>query len=104
MAYMNYDFGKNLKRLRIENELTQEQLGKQLNITKALISAYESNKRTPSIEILVKIATVFCVSIDELLGLKKFKEKEVSIDITGLDKEDVKIVKSLVNHFRRKIV
>lgn len=41
-------FGDNLKRLRQENNLTQEQLAKKLGISKSSISFYEHSKKTPS--------------------------------------------------------
>jgi len=48
--------------------MTQEQLGKKINVTKVSISGYENGTRSPDVETLQKIAEVFDVSIDYLLG------------------------------------
>lgn len=61
-------FGSRLKQLREEKNLTQEQLGKELNITKHTISKYENNVREPEYYHLIKIASFLQVSIDYLLG------------------------------------
>ena len=63
-----------------------------------LVSFYELRERTPSPEVLVKLATVFHVSSDYLLGIEKGR----SIDITGLDPEDEKAVRLIVEQLRKK--
>ena len=62
-------FGKRLKELRKLNSLTQTQLAVALGVTKATVSSYEKEERTPSPEMLVRIASVFHVSTDYLLGV-----------------------------------
>jgi transcriptional regulator with XRE-family HTH domain len=62
------DFPNRLKKLRIERNLTQEQLGNKINVTKVSISGYENGNRTPDMETLQKIADTLEVSIDYLLG------------------------------------
>lgn len=62
------DFPTRLKSLRLQHKLTQEQLGKKINVTKVSISGYENGTRTPDVETLQKIAEVFDVSVDYLLG------------------------------------
>ena len=66
------DFGKRLKELRKQAGLTQKQLASQMNISKSVISYYEQNSRTPSPEVLKKIATIFHVSADFLLSRPMF--------------------------------
>jgi transcriptional regulator with XRE-family HTH domain len=61
-------FSTRLKEIRREKKLTQEQLGKKVNVTKVSISGYESGNRTPDMETLQKIADVLEVSVDFLLG------------------------------------
>lgn len=95
---MDYDFGNRLKELRIQSGMTQKQLAEKIGITKSVISFYELRERTPSPEILVKLAAEFKVSSDYLLGIEKGK----SLDISGLDKEDEKIVKMIVDQLRKK--
>ena len=47
--------GERLKKLRISKNLTQEQLGKVLGVTKASICCYEKGTRTPTLETLLDI-------------------------------------------------
>ena len=95
---MDYDFGNRLKELRRQSGMTQKQLAEKIGITKSVVSFYELRERTPSPEILVKLATEFKVSSDFLLGIEKGK----SIDISGLDTEDERIVKLVIDLLRKK--
>nr|WP_194949949.1 helix-turn-helix transcriptional regulator [Anoxybacillus flavithermus] len=63
-----YVLGDRLKRLRLEKKLTQEELGKKINVTKVSISGYENGNRTPDTETLQKLADFFNVTTDYLLG------------------------------------
>lgn len=58
-----------IKQLRKENNLTQMELAKRLNMSDAIITMYENGKRTPSIEALVKLSQIFNCSVDYLLGI-----------------------------------
>lgn len=60
-----------LRKLRKEREMTQQQLADKLDVTKATVSAYETDAKYPSIEVLIKIAKTFEVSTDYLLGLSE---------------------------------
>ena len=95
---MEQDFGLRLKELRLRAGLTQKQLGERIGITKSVVSFYELRERTPSPEVLIKLASVFHVSSDYLLGIEKGK----SVDITGLDSEDEKVVRAVVEQLRKK--
>lgn len=61
-------FGDRLKELRDEKKLTQEDLGKIVNLSKANISKYEKNLVEANNETLTLLADYFCVSVDYLLG------------------------------------
>lgn len=62
------NLGFRIKHLRIEKELTQEELANMIGMKKPTVSLYESNSRQPDYETLMKIADVFGVTIDGLLG------------------------------------
>lgn len=66
---MDFDFGIRLKELRLQAGMTQKQLAEQLGVTKSVVSFNELRERTPSLEILIKLASVFHVSCDFLLGI-----------------------------------
>ena len=59
---------KRLKELREAYGMTQVELGKKLNVQKAAISKYEKGIVTPNGDLLSKLATIFNVTTDYLLG------------------------------------
>lgn len=61
--------GERLKYLRIEKGLGQNLLAKELKLSNASISYWETGKQEPSAEALFKLAKYFNVSADYLLGL-----------------------------------
>jgi transcriptional regulator with XRE-family HTH domain len=61
-------FGPRLRELREEANLTVEQLAEKLGVVKQTISKYENNQREPKYEYLLKLAEIFNVSVDYLLG------------------------------------
>lgn len=62
-------FGARLKELRIQKNLTQEQLAKKINLSKANVSKYESDLVEPNLETLAMISVLFDVSINYLIGV-----------------------------------
>lgn len=65
---MNNKFSKNLRTLRIDNDLKQSIIAKLLNISQGAYAKYESGQREPSFDTLLKISELFNVSIDDLLN------------------------------------
>ena len=64
-------FGKRLKELRLESGLSQRTLGEILNVCNQTVSFWEIGSREPDLDMLVRIAEYFNVSIDSLL-LEKY--------------------------------
>lgn len=58
----------NIRFFRKANNLTQEELSKQLGGSKNLVSNYENGISTPDIYTLVKLADIFDITLDELIG------------------------------------
>ena len=90
------EFGDKVKKLRTDRGLNQTVLADRLGVRKSIISAYESQMRMPSLEMLVKIALEFSVSVDWLLGLERTK----SIDVGGVTDEQVATLAGLAEEFR----
>lgn len=59
-----------LKKLRLQNGLSQEELGNKLGLGKSTISMYESGQREPSLEMLEAIADIFNVDMNTLTDSK----------------------------------
>ena len=73
---MTIFFGENLKRLRKEKELTQENLAEFLGVSFQTISKWERGETYPDITTLPIISRFFNVSIDDLLGVNKSREEK----------------------------
>ncbi len=92
------DFGNRLKTLRLRANLTQEQLANKLGLTKSVISAYETDLRLPSYDVLIHIAKIFNVTSDFLLGMEQKQE----IDLSGLTKNEIEAILNLIKAMRSK--
>jgi transcriptional regulator with XRE-family HTH domain len=68
----------NLKTLRNSRSLTQNQLSKALNITRASLGAYEESRALPNVKVLCKYSDYFNVSIDDLVKKNLEKKEEAS--------------------------
>ena len=68
----NNEFGNILKELRLERNISQRKLGEILGVVNQTISFWESGNREPDLDMLVKIANYFNVTIDYLLKNEKF--------------------------------
>ncbi len=71
------DFGNYLYQLRKENELTQRYVAYELNVSDKAVSKWEMGKSKPDIDKLKLLATLYNVSLNDLLN--KANEKKVSI-------------------------
>lgn len=67
------EFKHRLKKLRKEQNLTQVKLGEMLNYGYTAIANYESGRNQPAIADLKKIASIFDVSLDYLLGVNDIR-------------------------------
>ena len=62
-----------LKELRKNKKMTQEEVSKYLNIARSTYNGYEQNISEPTIETLSKLADLYEVSLDQLVG-REFKD------------------------------
>ena len=61
------DFGAQMKKLRTSRGLTQEQVAQKLNVSRQTISSWENNRNLPDLEMVVLIARIFNISLDNLI-------------------------------------
>lgn len=78
---MSNKIGCKIRALRKMNYLTQEQMAKKLNMTRQTLSNYELGKRIPDIFELIRIADLFQISLDEIVGRNpnNLKNKDCSL-------------------------
>lgn len=68
--------GENLKKYRLNRELTQEQLADILGVSAQAVSRWENGTTYPDITLLPTIASYFEITLDELMGMEDFKSEE----------------------------
>ncbi|MBR3681455.1 MAG: helix-turn-helix transcriptional regulator [Clostridia bacterium] len=64
---------KNISELRLQNNMTQLELGERLNYSDKTISKWERGESTPDISVLIEIAELFGVTLDELVNADSIK-------------------------------
>lgn len=72
--------GNKIRKLRTERGWTQSELAEKLSVSESAISYYETGKREPDTETLHKLATLFNVSLDYLLGRSNMRNPENDMD------------------------
>jgi len=82
---------ENIRVLRKRLSLTQDQFAQQLGIKRSLIGAYEEGRAEPKLELLQKMAEVFSISVDDLIG-KEFTAETVLPDKKFVRGKDVVVV------------
>ena len=106
---MNLDFGARIKELRMAKKIQQITLSEHLNVSKSLISAYESGAKVPSVEMLAKLAQFFQVSMDYMYGfvskgdgssISKLDYKFDYINASGLLESQRLLVVQLIEEFK----
>lgn len=105
------NFGNILKKIRQDNNLTQEELAKKIDTSRSNIANYENNKNMPSVDILDKLSKMFNVSIDYLLGKSDIRNPEEikkvpfanagGLDTKGLDEEDIKELQRQIDYIKK---
>lgn len=78
---MNLKIGAIIKKLRTDNNVTQDTLATALGVTPQAISRWEGEGGYPDIELLPMLADFFSVSTDELLGYKLSEREEALANV-----------------------
>ena len=86
-------FGKRLKALRIEHNMTQDALAKKIKLSKANVSKYEADLVEPNLNTLAIVSALFDVSIDYLIGVcDTYPDKELVDSCSDLNEDELKKV------------
>ena len=77
---MNSNFAENLRRIRKENNLSQEQLADKLGVSRQSVSKWESQQAYPEMDKVIQLCNMFNLNIDELLNkdIKEVREEKES--------------------------
>lgn len=82
-----------LRELRTEKNLLQKDLAEKLGVDRTTYSKYESGASEPNYETLLKLADIFDVSIDYLLGRDEKGKKPASDEADGLSEEELELIR-----------
>ena len=80
-------FAQRIKDLRKARMLTQVELAKQLSVTQQTIALWEAGKSSPHGDSLKKVAMLFSVPLDDLLGLDKIDVSDLKERIEKLEQK-----------------
>jgi transcriptional regulator with XRE-family HTH domain len=102
-------FGDNVKKIRVEKNISQQELADIVGIHSTHVSRYERNLAQPSVEIAKKMAEALNVTVDTLIyGQQDEKAKNNLKDadllnlftkVQLLDKQDLTAVKSMLKAY-----
>lgn len=105
---MALSIGANIRRIRLERTLTQEEVATHLGTSFQAVSKWERGEGYPDIEMLPALANYLGISVDELLGVSESEKKEKYDEINslwgvnnknGLHNENVELMRSALKKF-----
>ena len=110
-------FGKILRELRKENNLNQSELAKKIGLSASAVGMYEQGRRQPGLELINKIADLFNVSSDFLIGRSNIRKSDDSKNIAktnenspylvqaydkNLPPEELRKIEKYINHIYKR--
>ena len=93
------NYGAKIKELRIQNDLTQNQVAESLGVTPGYISNVENNRTAMSLRILMYYARLMGCSLDSLVG-----ELEPEYSETALDRKLYEAILKLDHETKEKLL
>ena len=87
-----------IKILRDKNGFTQSELAKRVGLTRSAVNAWEMGGIIPSTEIIIKLAKIFGVTTDYLLGV----DTEEKISVKGLHPNEVDSIQNVIECFLKR--
>ena len=95
--------GLNIKYLRKSKGLTQEELAKNVGVTRAVIGSYEESRAVPKLNVLTDLAYFFKISLDELVKLKLWENPE-SMQHSSISGDNLRILSTTVNLENKELI
>lgn len=105
------DIGSKITELRKQHNLSQTELAKKIDASRTIVGNYERNENTPSIDMILKLAKVFNVSVDFLVGEGQLANYDKEVlkrmeDIENLDNDTKSklffLIDNVVQNFKTK--
>lgn len=93
------EFGTTIKTIRTNQQLTQEEFGKELHVTRQAVSNWENNRNLPDLEMIILISQTYHLSLDELiLGEDQMTHKLIK-DGSETRRAKLNLVTTLIGSF-----
>ena len=86
-----------IRTLRLAKGISQVDLAVMLNVSKQSVSNWENDNIQPSIDMLIRLADVFNVSTDYLLG----RETSRNLDTNNLTDDELEHIQTIINDIRK---
>lgn len=99
---MNNNLSENLKKIRKDNNLSQEQLAEELGVSRQAISKWESGIAYPEMDKIIQLCNKFELNIDDLLNkdIREIKGEEISKrNINNIIDSFLKFITDTINLF-----
>ena len=88
----NINMGERLRKLRKSKKLTQKQAADRIGIAISTLSGYEMEEKHPSYFILMKLARLYNVSVDYLIGMTENR----TLDVSGLTEKEINSLSEII--------
>ncbi len=96
--------GKNIQFLRKSKGLTQDELAKNIGVSRAVIGSYEENRATPKLSVLKDLAYFFKISIDQLAKLKLWENPVFSNAPDSTNGSNLRILSTVVDKNNKELI
>lgn len=102
---MELELGDRIRELRIKKDYTQDQLGEVIGMQRSGVAKYESNVNMPPGDVLLKLADLFKVSVDYLLGRTKNPHEtyKAESELTHEDEEKLRVSLAKIESMMREL-
>ena len=94
LASPRHRIGMRLRELRQEARLTQTSVAREMEISNSALSQYEASKRVPDYDLLCRLARLYDVSTDYLLGLTDFRLRFNDIDAARIELQGIECLRN----------
>lgn len=98
------DFGQRLKSLRVEQNLTQQNLGDAVGVSTVTIRAWERNTKKPAMDALLSLGRVLNISMDTLLDFHLNNAPNYTLVLTSSERKLLSSYQSLDNYGQKQLM
>lgn len=92
--------GKRLQQSRTNLKLSRKQVAELLGVSTSIIGLYETDVRQPSLSALMKLASIYKVTTDYLLGCEPIENSSLSLN--GLSEKQIQALKMTYKCFKNQ--